>query len=157
MAGGQRLPNLGPNFYSPTVIRDMKNNMKIASEETFGPVAALFPFETEAEVVKLANDAEVGLAGYFFSKDIQRCYRVAEALQFGMIGVNTGLISDPASPFGGKLPIPSGLEFCGEWLMDLLGVKHSGFGREGSKYGIDEYMTIKTVTTGGIGELQGSS
>jgi len=137
LAGGQKLPDLGPNFYSPTVIRDMKNTMKIASEETFGPVAALFPFDTEAEVVKLANDADVGLAGYFFSKDIQRCYRVAEALQFGMIGVNTGLISDPASPFGG--------------------VKHSGFGREGSKYGIDEYMTIKTMTIGGIGELQGSS
>lgn len=102
LAGGQKLPELGPNFYSPTVIRDMKNTMKIASEETFGPVAALFPFESEAEVVKLANDAEVGLAGYFFSKDIQRCYRVAEALQFGMIGVNTGLISDPASPFGGE-------------------------------------------------------
>lgn len=105
LAGGKKLPDLGPNFYSPTVIRDMKNTMKIASEETFGPVAALFPFETEAEVVKLANDADVGLAGYFFSKDIQRCYRVAEALQFGMIGVNTGLISDPASPFGGKLSI----------------------------------------------------
>lgn len=108
LAGGQKLPDLGPNFYSPTVIRDMKNTMKIASEETFGPVAALFPFESEAEVVKLANDADVGLAGYFFSKDIQRCYRVAEALQFGMIGVNTGLISDPASPFGGKPSITRG-------------------------------------------------
>lgn len=130
--------------------------MKIASEETFGPVAALFAFDTEAEVVKLANDAEVGLAGYFFSKDIQRCYRVSEALQFGMIGVNTGLISDPASPFGGKLDI---LQFlpCRMSLTDLAGVKHSGFGREGSKYGIDEYMSIKTMTIGGIGELQGSS
>lgn len=129
------LPELGPNFYAPTVIRDMTSKMKISSEETFGPVAALFPFETEKEVVELANAAEVGLAGYFFSKDIQRCYRVAENLQCGMIGINTGLISDPASPFGG--------------------VKDSGFGREGSKYGIDEYLIIKTMTLGGVGELQG--
>ena len=135
LAGGQMLPELGPNFYAPTVIRDMTSKMKISSEETFGPVAALFPFETEKEVVELANAAEVGLAGYFFSKDIQRCYRVAEHLQFGMIGINTGLISDPASPFGG--------------------VKHSGFGREGSKYGIDEYTIIKTMTLGGVGDLQG--
>ncbi|KAK4507627.1 hypothetical protein PRZ48_001362 [Zasmidium cellare] len=136
LAGGQQLSDLGSNFYAPTVLRDMKKGMKISSEETFGPVAALFPFETEAEVVSLANDAEVGLAGYFFSKDTQRCYRVAEALQFGMVGVNTGIISDPAAPFGG--------------------VKHSGFGREGSKYGIEEYVTVKTVTMGGIGDLQGS-
>jgi succinate-semialdehyde dehydrogenase/glutarate-semialdehyde dehydrogenase len=136
LTGGQMLPDLGQNFFAPTVIRDMKNTMKIASEETFGPVAALFPFETEKEVVELANMAEVGLAGYFFSKDIQRCYRVAEHLQFGMVGINTGLVSDTAAPFGG--------------------VKHSGFGREGSKYGIDEYVTIKTVTLGGVGpELQG--
>ncbi|QIW97819.1 hypothetical protein AMS68_003337 [Peltaster fructicola] len=98
----------------------------------FGPVAGLFPFETEAEVVELANAAEVGLAGYFFSKDVQRCYRIAEALQVGMVGVNTGLISDPAAPFGG--------------------VKHSGFGREGSSHGIDEYTTIKMVTLGGMGK-----
>lgn len=135
LAGGQKLPDLGSNFFAPTVIRDMKKGMKISTEETFGPVAALFPFETEADVVSLANDAEVGLAGYFFSKDAQRCYRVAEALQFGMVGINTGIISDPAAPFGG--------------------VKHSGFGREGSKYGIDEYTTVKTVTYGGIGDLQG--
>ncbi|EGP91285.1 unnamed protein product [Zymoseptoria tritici ST99CH_1A5] len=136
LAGGEKIPELGENFFAPTVIRDMTSKMKIASEETFGPVAALFPFDTEAEVVKLANEAEVGLAGYFFSKDIQRCYRVAEALEFGMVGINTGLISAPESPFGG--------------------VKHSGFGREGSKYGIDEYTVIKTMTLGGIGELQGS-
>lgn len=136
LAGGQKLPDLGSNFFAPTVLRDMSNQMKISCEETFGPVAALFPFDTEAEVVKLANAADVGLAGYFFSKDVQRCYRVAEAIQTGMVGVNTGLISDPASPFGG--------------------VKHSGFGREGSKYGIDEYVTVKTVTVGGIGDLQGS-
>lgn len=134
LAGGKQLSELGSNFFEPTVIRDMTKEMKIASEETFGPIAALFPFESEKEVVDLANAAEVGLAGYFFSKDVQRCYRVAEALQFGMVGINTGLISDPAAPFGG--------------------VKHSGFGREGSKYGIDEYVIVKTMTVGGVGELQ---
>ena len=137
LTGGQTMPDLGSNFFQPTVIRDMKSNMQLAHEETFGPVAGIFPFESEAEVVSMANDTEVGLAGYFFSKDIQRCYRVAEAMQTGMIGINTGLISDAAAPFGG--------------------VKWSGFGREGSKYGIDEYQTIKTVTLGGMGqELQGS-
>lgn len=135
LAGGQALPDLGANFFQPTVIRDMKNDMQLAHEETFGPVAGLFPFQTEKEVVGLANNAEVGLAGYFFSKDIQRCYRVAEAMEVGMVGINTGLISDAAAPFGG--------------------VKFSGFGREGSKYGIEEYLTIKTVTVGGVAdELQ---
>lgn len=137
LAGGQAMPELGANFFQPTVIRDMNKDMQLAHEETFGPVAGLFPFDTEAEVVSLANDAEVGLAGYFFSKDIQRCYRVAEALQTGMVGINTGLVSDASAPFGG--------------------VKWSGFGREGSKYGIEEYQTIKMVTLGGMGqELQGS-
>lgn len=129
--GGQKLPDLGSNFYKPTVLTNMKPDMDINAEETFGPVAGLFEFKTEKEVVNLANESEVGLAGYFFSKDIQRIYRVAEALEVGMVGVNTGLISDPATPFGG--------------------VKQSGFGREGSKYGIEEYMIIKTVTMGGLG------
>jgi len=137
LIGGQKMPDLGSNFFQPTVIRDMTNDMELAHEETFGPVAGLFRFDTEAEVVKLANEAEVGLAGYFFSKDIQRCYRVAEALETGMVGVNTGIISDAAAPFGG--------------------VKQSGFGREGSKYGIEEYMITKMVTLGGMGQpLQGS-
>ena len=115
----------------------MTSEMQLAHEETFGPVAGLFPFETEADVIKLANAAEVGLAGYFFSRDIQRVYRVAEALDLGMVGVNTGLISDAASPFGG--------------------VKYSGFAREGSKYGIEEYTVTKSVTLGGMGQsLQGS-
>ncbi|KAF2814942.1 succinic semialdehyde dehydrogenase [Mytilinidion resinicola] len=136
LVGGQKIPELGPNFFQPTVIRDMTSDMKLASEETFGPVAGLFKFETEADVVRLANEADVGLAGYFFSKDVQRVYRVAEALEVGMVGVNTGLISDPASPFGG--------------------VKFSGFGREGSRVGIEEYMITKMVTLGGMGEpLQG--
>jgi succinate-semialdehyde dehydrogenase/glutarate-semialdehyde dehydrogenase len=138
LIGGQKLPDLGDNFFQPTVIRDMTADMQLAEEETFGPVAGLFKFDTEADVVKLANASDVGLAGYFFSRDVQRCYRVAEALEVGMVGVNTGLISDPASPFGG--------------------VKESGFGREGSSQGIDEYMVTKMVTLGGMGqELQGSS
>lgn len=129
--GGQKMPELGANFFQPTVITGMNTSMDLASEETFGPVAGLFKFETEEEVVRIANSAEVGLAGYFFSKDIQRVYRVAEALEVGMVGVNTGLISDPAAPFGG--------------------VKESGFGREGSKYGVGEYQTIKMITYGGMG------
>ena len=135
--GGQKLPNLGSQFFQPTVITDMTSNMTLASEETFGPVAGLFKFDTEVEVVKMANAAEVGLAGYFFSKDVQRCYRVAEALEVGMVGVNTGGVSDVAAPFGG--------------------VKESGFGREGSKYGIAEYQVLKMVNFGGMGgSLQGS-
>ncbi|KJZ71553.1 Putative succinate-semialdehyde dehydrogenase [Hirsutella minnesotensis 3608] len=130
--GGQKMPDLGANFMQPTVIRDATAEMAIASEETFGPVAALFPFETEAEVVEMANRSEVGLAGYFFARDLQRVYRVAEALEVGMIGVNTGIISDAASPFGG--------------------IKESGFGREGSKYGIAEYQNTKTITYGGMGK-----
>jgi len=137
LIGGQKLPDLGANFYQPTVIRDMTSDMQLAQEETFGPVAGLFKFETEADVVKLANAADVGLAGYFFSKDIQRVYRVAEALEVGMVGVNTGLISDAAAPFGG--------------------VKESGFGREGSHLGIEEYQVTKTITLGGNDQaLQGA-
>jgi succinate-semialdehyde dehydrogenase/glutarate-semialdehyde dehydrogenase len=132
IVGGQKMPDLGPNFFQPTVMTGMTSSMEIASEETFGPVAGLFKFETEAEVVKYANSADVGLAGYFFSRDIERIYRVAEALEVGMVGVNTGLISDPAAPFGG--------------------VKWSGFGREGSKYGIEEYQVIKMITYGGHGK-----
>jgi succinate-semialdehyde dehydrogenase/glutarate-semialdehyde dehydrogenase len=135
LVGGQKMPNLGPNFFEPTVITGMSTTMKLASEETFGPIAGLFPFESEKEVVDMANSSDVGLAAYFFSKDVQRVYRVAEALEVGMIGVNTGLISDAAAPFGG--------------------VKLSGFGREGSQYGISEYQVMKTVTLGSIaGELQ---
>lgn len=134
--GGHKLPDLGSNFYAPTVLTHMSPHMRLASEETFGPVAGLFPFSTEREVIELANAADVGLAGYFFSGDIKRVYRIAEALEVGMVGVNTGLISDPASPFGG--------------------VKESGFGREGSRLGMGEYQVVKMVTLGGMGEsLQG--
>ncbi|KAE8440954.1 hypothetical protein EG329_006168 [Mollisiaceae sp. DMI_Dod_QoI] len=130
--GGQKMPELGPNFFQPTIITGMTTDMALAKEETFGPVAGLFKFETEEEVVKIANSAEVGLAGYFFSRDLQRVTRVAEALEVGMVGVNTGLISDAAAPFGG--------------------VKESGFGREGSKYGIAEYQVTKMITYGGMGQ-----
>ncbi|KAG6058977.1 hypothetical protein E4U17_007200 [Claviceps sp. LM77 group G4] len=136
VSGGHKRPDLGTNFFQPTVIRDMTADMAMATEETFGPVAGIFPFKTEAEVVALANKVDVGLAGYFFSRDLQRVYRVAEALEVGMVGVNTGIISDPAAPFGG--------------------VKESGFGREGSKYGIGEYQVTKMITFGGMGQpLQG--
>jgi len=130
VAGGNKIPELGPFFFQPTVIRDMTPNMLLAHDETFGPIAGLFPFDTEAEVIERANDSSVGLGGFFYSQDVQRCYRVAEALQVGMVGVNSGIISDVAMPFGG--------------------VKESGFGREGSKYGIDEYLVIKAVTVGGM-------
>jgi len=96
--GGQCMDDLGPNFYGMTVITGMKKDMKLHQEETFGPIAGLFEFETEAEVVELANQSEVGLAGYFYSRDINRIWRVAEALEVGMVGVNTGLVSDPAVP-----------------------------------------------------------
>ena len=96
--GGQKMPDLGENFFQPTVLTGMKMGMQLASEETFGPVAGLFPFKTEKDVVEMANQADVGLAGYFFSRDVQRIFRVAEALEVGMVGVNTGLISDAAAP-----------------------------------------------------------
>ncbi|OAR01901.1 hypothetical protein LLEC1_06509, partial [Akanthomyces lecanii] len=124
LVGGGRLP-LGANYFDMTVLADMKPGMRICQEETFGPIAAVFSFDFEEEAIALANDADVGLAGYFFSMDHSRCWRVAEALEVGMVGVNTGAISDPVAPFGG--------------------VKQSGFSREGSRYGIDEYLTTKMV------------
>jgi succinate-semialdehyde dehydrogenase/glutarate-semialdehyde dehydrogenase len=132
LCGGHKMPQLGEKamFFEPTVIAGMTADMQIAHEETFGPVAGLFSFRTEAEVVERANDTDVGLAGYIYSRDLQRCYRVAEAVEVGMVGVNTGAISDVAMPFGG--------------------VKESGFGREGSRYGLEEYVTVKAVTMGGM-------
>jgi succinate-semialdehyde dehydrogenase/glutarate-semialdehyde dehydrogenase len=108
----------------------MKKNMLAAREETFGPVAPVFRFEDEKEVIGLANDTEFGLAAYFYSRDIGRVWRVAEALEYGMVGINTGLISNEVAPFGG--------------------VKQSGLGREGSKYGIEDYLEIKYLCMGGI-------
>ncbi len=122
LTGGARHA-LGGNFFQPTVLADVTSEMKVAREETFGPVAPLFRFTTEAEAVAMANDTEFGLAAYFFSRDIGRCWRVGEALEYGMVGVNTGLISNEVAPFGG--------------------IKQSGIGREGSRYGIEEYLEIK--------------
>lgn len=122
LAGGKRLQG---NFFAPTVLGDVPADAAVLSEETFGPLGALVKFTTEEEVVERANDTEVGLAGYFFSKDVGRAFRVAEALEVGMVGVNTGLISQAAMAFGG----------WGE----------SGQGREGSKYGIDDYLYIKNI------------
>ena len=121
---------LGGLFFEPTVLANCNMDMKIAREETFGPVAPLFKFETEDEVIKLANDSDVGLAGYFYARDLGRVFRVAEALEVGLLGVNDGVIANEVAPFGG--------------------VKESGLGREGSKYGVDEYLEIKYVSLGGI-------
>jgi succinate-semialdehyde dehydrogenase/glutarate-semialdehyde dehydrogenase len=122
LCGGARHER-GGNFYQPTVLADVTPTMKVAREETFGPVAPLFRFATEDEAVALANATEFGLAAYFYSRDVARCWRVGEELEYGMVGVNTGLISNEVAPFGG--------------------IKQSGIGREGSKHGIDDYLEIK--------------
>jgi succinate-semialdehyde dehydrogenase / glutarate-semialdehyde dehydrogenase len=127
LTGGRRHA-LGGTFYEPTVLSEATPDMQVAHEETFGPVAPLFRFQTDEEAVRLANATEFGLAAYFYSRDLSRVFRVAEALLYGMVGVNTGLISTEVAPFGG--------------------VKESGFGREGSKYGIEEYLDIKYVCIG---------
>ena len=125
--GGARVPGDG-FFFAPTVISGAQPDMDVASEETFGPLAPIFAFDSEADAVRLANDTEFGLAGYFFSKDVGRCMRVARKPQVGMVGVNTGKISAAEAPFGG--------------------VKESGYGREGSLYGLEEYQVVKSVTIG---------
>jgi succinate-semialdehyde dehydrogenase/glutarate-semialdehyde dehydrogenase len=127
VTGGKRHA-LGHNFFEPTILTGVTPSMKIAKEETFGPVAPLFEFSSDDEVVRMANDTEFGLAAYFYSRDIGRVWRVAEALEYGMVGINTGLISNEVAPFGG--------------------VKQSGLGREGSHYGIDEYVVIKYLCMG---------
>src|SRR5881392_664260 len=127
--GGKRHA-LGGTFYEPTVLTNVTPEMKIFREETFGPVAPLIRFKTDAEVIELANRTEFGLASYFYSRDIGRVWRVAEALEYGMVGINTGLISNEVAPFGG--------------------VKQSGIGREGSKYGIEEFLEVKYLCMGGI-------
>jgi succinate-semialdehyde dehydrogenase/glutarate-semialdehyde dehydrogenase len=127
LAGGQRI---GERFYAPTVLADATSDMLCAREETFGPVAPVFRFKTEDEVVALANATEFGLASYFYSRDVGRIFRVAEALEYGMVGINTGLISTAEVPFGG--------------------VKQSGLGREGSHHGIDDYVEIKYLCLGDL-------
>ncbi len=129
LAGGK--PHaLGGTFFEATILADVTKDMAVAREETFGPLAPLFRFKSEADVIEQANDTEFGLASYFYAKDLSRVFRVAEALEYGMVGVNTGLISTAEAPFGG--------------------VKLSGLGREGSKYGIEEFTEIKYVCLGGI-------
>ncbi|MDQ0333029.1 succinate-semialdehyde dehydrogenase/glutarate-semialdehyde dehydrogenase [Mesorhizobium sp. YL-MeA3-2017] len=123
VAVGGKPHEKGGLFFEPTVLTGVTAQMKIAREETFGPVAPLFRFETEEQVIEMANDTEFGLASYFYSKDVSKIFRVAEALEYGMVGINTGLISTEVAPFGG--------------------IKQSGQGREGSKYGIEDYIEIK--------------
>ena len=129
LVGGHR-HTLGGRFFEPTILTDVTPAMAVAREETFGPVAPLFRFKNDAEAVALANDTEFGLAAYFYGRDIARVWRVAEALEYGIVGINTGIISTEVAPFGG--------------------VKESGLGREGSKYGIDDYVEIKYLCFGGI-------
>ncbi len=129
LAGGKPHAS-GGNFFEPTLVGGVTAEMAVAREETFGPLAPLFRFRDEAEVIRQANDTEFGLAAYFYARDLSRVFRVAEALEYGMVGINTGVISTEVAPFGG--------------------MKASGLGREGSKYGLDEYVEIKYLCLGGI-------
>jgi succinate-semialdehyde dehydrogenase/glutarate-semialdehyde dehydrogenase len=131
LLGGDR-DEAGGLFFEPTILDNVSNDMEIARSEIFGPVATLIPFDSEAEVIALANDTPYGLAAYFYSRDIGRVWRVGEALEYGMVGINQGIVSSAAAPFGG--------------------VKQSGLGREGSKYGLEDYLEIKYLCLGGIAE-----
>jgi succinate-semialdehyde dehydrogenase / glutarate-semialdehyde dehydrogenase len=130
VTGGER-HTLGGNFYAPTILADVPRDADIFRDETFGPVAPLFRFDDEAEAIAMANDTEFGLAAYFYTRDVGRVFRVAEALEYGIVGINEGIISTELAPFGG--------------------MKSSGLGREGSKYGIEDYLEIKYLCLGGIG------
>jgi succinate-semialdehyde dehydrogenase/glutarate-semialdehyde dehydrogenase len=127
--GGKRHA-LGGTFYEPTILTGVTTGMLVAREETFGPVAPLFKFKTEAEAIAMANDTEFGLAAYLYTRDLARSWRVSEAIEYGIVGLNTGIISTEVAPFGG--------------------VKESGTGREGSKYGILDYTEIKYICVGGV-------
>jgi succinate-semialdehyde dehydrogenase/glutarate-semialdehyde dehydrogenase len=129
LLGGKRHA-LGGLFFEPTILTGVTAEMRIAREETFGPVAPLFRFKDEAEAISMANDTEFGLAAYFYARDVGRIFRVAEALDSGMVCVNSGILSNEVSPFGG--------------------VKQSGLGREGSRYGIDEYLEMKYLCLAGL-------
>jgi succinate-semialdehyde dehydrogenase/glutarate-semialdehyde dehydrogenase len=129
VTGGKRSA-LGGTFFEPTVLTDVTTDMVITKEETFGPVAPLYRFKTDDEAIKMANDTEFGLASYFYARDIGRIWRVAEALEYGIVGINEGIISTEIAPFGG--------------------MKESGIGREGSKYGIEEFLEVKYLCMGGI-------
>lgn len=128
--GGRPLPEVGPLFYEPTIIANTKSNMRIYNEEVFGPVVSLVKFQTEEEALQIANSTERGLAGYFYSENLNQVFRVAKALEVGMIGINEGLISCTEAAFGG--------------------IKESGIGREGSKHGIDDYVYIKYYCIGNL-------
>ena len=127
MVGGKAL---GGNFFEPTVLSHVTPDMAVAREETFGPVAPLFRFKTEDEAIAMANATEFGLACYFYARDIGRVWRVAEGLEYGMVGINEGIISTAEAPFGG--------------------VKESGLGREGSRHGVEEYLEMKYLLMGGL-------
>ena len=129
LTGGKRHEK-GGQFFQPTVLADVTTDMKVTHEETFGPVAPLYRFKTEQELLELANDTEFGLAAYFYSRDIGRIWRVAEGLESGIVGINVGIISTEVAPFGG--------------------VKESGIGREGSKYGMEEFLEVKYLCLGDI-------
>ncbi len=129
ITGGHRHA-LGGSFFEPTILVDATPAMRLAREETFGPVAPLFRFTTEAEAIHLANDTEYGLAAYLYTRDLGRSFRVTEALEYGIVGLNTGMISTTVAPFGG--------------------VKESGIGREGSRYGIEDYLEIKYLSIAGV-------
>lgn len=133
VTGGKRHA-LGGTFFQPTVITGVTPSMAVAREETFGPLAPIFRFDTEDEAVRMANDTEFGLASYFYTSDLGRAFRVAEALRYGMVGINEGLITTEVAPFGG--------------------VKESGMGREGSRYGIEDYLDIKYICVGGLAETK---
>jgi succinate-semialdehyde dehydrogenase/glutarate-semialdehyde dehydrogenase len=122
---------LGPNFVAPVMLREATSAMRVFREEIFGPIAPVFRFETEQEAIAMANDTEFGLAAYFYTRDAARIWRVGEALEYGIVGVNEGIISNAMAPFGG--------------------IKSSGHGREGSKYGLDDYLDIKYICQGGLG------
>ena len=129
VAGGSR-HDLGGTFFEPTLLSGVTTDMAVSREETFGPVAPLFRFADEAEAIRMANDTEFGLAAYFYSRDVGRIWRVAEGLEYGIVGINEGIISNEVAPFGG--------------------VKESGIGREGSKYGMDDFLEIKYLCLGGV-------
>ena len=128
-AGGQR-SSLGSCFVEPTLLTNVNDEMRVFREEIFGPIAPLFRFKDESEAIAMANDTEFGLASYFYSRDIGRIWRVSEGLEYGIVGINTGIISNEMAPFGG--------------------MKESGQGREGSKYGLDDYLEIKYMCIGGV-------
>jgi succinate-semialdehyde dehydrogenase/glutarate-semialdehyde dehydrogenase len=127
--GGKR-HSLGGTFFQPTILTQVKPDMLVAREETFGPVAPLFKFQSESEAIAMANDTEFGLAAYLYTRDLARSWRVSEAIEYGIVGLNTGIISTEVAPFGG--------------------VKESGTGREGSKYGILDYTEMKYICVGGV-------